>query len=99
MTHDVQYAEAERAKLARRDSATPLELVEQLGQALDRLENQHTRLGQRLEPVLVEAAPSPALIGEPSPGRTALSQRLTHHVAWAERLADQAGELGDRIEL
>jgi hypothetical protein len=78
---------------------SPLQLVEQLGQALDQLETQLDRLRERLEPVLVEARPSPALASEPTPGRTLLAQRLMHLAGWAERLAEGANELHGRVEL
>jgi hypothetical protein len=76
-----------------------MQLVEQLGQSLDQLETQLDRLRERLEPVLVEPEPRPALTGEPTPGRTLLSQRLTHLAAYAARLGDTVVELNDRVEL
>jgi hypothetical protein len=90
----------EKARAVRASGiATPLELVEQLGRALDSLEQQLDRLRERLEPVLVEPEPRPSLAGEPSPGRTLLSQRLTHLAAYAERLGEAANELHARVEL
>lgn len=97
--HDTPYDTEHAAKLARREQPTPLELIEQLAQGLDRLETMLNRLGERLEPILVERAPSPALVGEPAPGRTLLSARLTHLAAYAERLGEQANELHARVEL
>jgi len=89
----------ERARAGRADTPTPMQLVELLSQHLDVLETQLDRLRERLEPVLVEAEPRPALTGEPTPGRTLLSQRLTHLAAYAERLRDIANELHARVEL
>jgi hypothetical protein len=98
--NDYENEREARMKLAATDGpSAPLALVEQLGQALDRLETQLGRLGESLEPVLIEREPSPALAGEPAPGRTMLSQRLQHLAAWAERLGDRANELHSRIEL
>ena len=98
--HDTNPTDAmlERAR-AGRPETTPMQLGELLGQNLDRLETQLDRLRERLEPVLVEAEPRSVLAGEPTPGRTLLSQRLTHLTAYAERLADTANELHARVEL
>lgn len=95
----LEKARAARATHDERDVASPMQLVEVLGRNLDQLEAQLDRLRERLEPVLVEPEPRPALAGEPTPGRTLLSQRLTHLTAYAERLAEAVNELHGRVEL
>ena len=94
----LEKARAGRAAAAQA-TPMPLALTEQLGQTLDQLENQLARLAENLGPVLVEEGPSPALTGEPTPGRTLLAQRLMHLTAWAERLASRVNDLNERVEL
>lgn len=89
----------EKARAVRAEQPGPLALVEQLGLNLDRLETQLDRLVETLAPVLVDEPPSPVLSGEPTPGRTMLSQRLTHLTEYAARLAYKANTLHERIEL
>jgi len=97
---DLMLAKARAEREQHEQSLAPMQLVELLGANLDRLETQLDRLRERLEPVLAEPEPRPALVGsEPSPGRTLLSQRLTHLTAYAERLGDLAAELHARVEL
>lgn len=95
----LEKARAEKMARARQETPTPLEIVERLGQILDVLEGRLSSLSERLAPVLVDAEPTKALAAEPSPGRTLLSQRLTHLAAWAERLDGEIAELHARVEL
>ncbi len=92
------YDPGSPAPAAAPETPTPLELLDQLAKALDRLETQIDQLAERLDPVLIEPEPSAPRL-EPVPGRTRLSQHLTHLAAYAERLAEIVNTLRARVEL